>query len=572
VFLLLSLYATGYIFVEYNALETMRGPIGMLTTQDIVVGTLIVALSLEASRRAFGIVFPLVGLTFIAYCKFGHLLSGPLAAPSIGYTEMINTFVMNLSGGIYGTTMGVSANYIFLFVVFGSFLGATGASGFFNRIGMLAGKRLAGGPAISAVVSSALMGSITGSALANVATTGAFTIPLMKRAGYKPEQAGAIEAAASTGGQIMPPVMGATAFVLAEMANCSYIEVMLAAALPALLYFLSVGFYAQFQAKRLGLNTAGMIQEEITRRDLLLGAPLFVGPLVLIMVLLFLGYSPMFTIFWATVALLGLNVAILWRTGRLGSALSVLVPAARDGAVTGAKIAVTCAVLGPIVATMTKTALGIRIPGLIAMFCGGNLVLALFITAGVCILLGMGVPTIAAYLMTALVGVPTLVTLGVPLFSAHMFVFVFAVFSCITPPIATAAIPAAGLAGASYLRTAFEASKVGCVGFVIPFFCVFAPEIMIGQSSAGLAGELLAMLWATLAMVFMCMCSCGYSVRRLAAPDRIAAFLVCLIMTATMFWRSPWSIGLSLAGMAAFVLREVHNFRASRLKSAVSAY
>lgn len=553
----LSLYATAYVFVEYDNLEMLRGPIGALTVQDKVAGTLLLGLSIEACRRAFGLIFPLVALVFIAYALFGHHLSGPLAAPDMSYTEIIGAYVMGFSGGIYGSTLTVSANYIFLFVVFGSFLGATGASAFFNRMGMLAGRRLAGGPAISAVVSSALVGSVTGSAMANVATTGVFTIPLMKKAGYRPEQAGAIEAAASTGGQIMPPVMGATAFVLAEMAHRPYMEVMAAALLPALLYFFSVGLYAQLQAKRLGLKAGGLAAAPFTAGEFIQEAPLFLGPLALIVTLLILGYSPMYTVFWAVVVLLGINVLLLLKKGRLASLPGTLIPATREGAVTGAKIAVTCAVLGPIVTTITKTSLGIRIPGIIALLCHGNMVLALFITAGVCILLGMGVPTLAAYLMVAMVGVPTLTHLGVPMFTAHMFVFIFAAFSAITPPIATAAIPAAGLAETGYMRTAAEAAKVGCVGFLIPFLAVFAPGIMLGQHTGGAILTCAAFLWTVMAVVLLCMGTTGFALRELPPTTRAVALCLCFAMTATLFWREPRNFAVCGALAALFLVREL---------------
>lgn len=558
---LLSLYATAYVFVEYDDLEMLRGPIGALTDQDMFVGTLLLVLSIEACRRAFGVIFPLVAVSFIAYGMFGHLVSGPLAAPEITYTELIASYVMGFSGGLYGATLSVSANYIFLFVVFGSFLGATGASGFFNRVGLIAGRRLAGGPAISAVVSSALVGSITGSAMANVATTGVFTIPLMKRAGYKPEQAGAIEAAASTGGQIMPPVMGATAFVLAEMAHRPYADVMAAAFLPALLYFFSVGLYAQLQAKRLGIRAGQTGSAPFTAREFLAEAPLFLGPLSLIIVMLVLGFSPMFTVFWAVLTLLAINAVTLFSKGKMTDMPGALIPACRDGAVTGAKIAVTCAVLGPIVTTITKTSLGIRIPGIIAMFCDGNMLLALFITAGVCILLGMGVPTLAAYLMVAMVGVPTLANLGVPAFTAHIFVFIFAAFSAITPPIATAAIPAAGIAETDYMKTAMESAKVGCVGFLIPFLAVFSPEIMFGQTDAGFAMTMLIFLWTATAVTLLCMGTTGFSLRRLPAPDRSAALVIALVMTLSLFQRSPRNIGAGCVLAILFLAREYVVYR-----------
>ncbi|WP_294448006.1 TRAP transporter fused permease subunit [uncultured Mailhella sp.] len=479
----LSVYATGYIFVEYDELELLRSPIFALNTQDLIVGTLIIGLTVEACRRGFGITFPLVALLFIAYALFGYALPGPLRAPNISYQELINAYVMSFEGGIYGSTLGVSANYIFLFVLFGSFLGATGASSFFNKIGMMAGCKLAGGPAISSVVSSALMGSVTGSAMANVVATGTYTIPLMKRAGYPPYVAGAIEAAASTGGQIMPPVMGVTAFVLAEMAHVPYVEVLQAALLPALLYFLGVGLYVQFQAKRLGLGS-NFSMECYSAMELMREAPLFLGPLALIIAMLFMGYSPMFTIFWAILLLVVCGIWNIWRQNRLSSLLEIFIPAIRESAVTGAKIAVTCAVLGPVITTMTKTGLGMRLPGIIAMLSGDSMIVALLITAVVCIILGMGVPTIAAYLMVAMVGLPTLVKLGVEPFSAHMFVFFFAVFSGITPPVAATAIPAAALAESKYMKTAVEAAKIGGVGFFLPFLLVSSPEIMLGQTSS----------------------------------------------------------------------------------------
>ncbi len=557
----LSIYSTSYIFIEYSELQEIRGPIGMLTDQDMVVGTLIVVLCIEASRRAFGLAFPLVAVLFILYCYFGHNLPGTVAAPEISYMEMITTFVMGLSGGIYGSTLGVSANYIFLFVVFGSLLSATGASQFFNRVGAAAGKRLAGGPAISAVISSALVGSITGSSLANVVTTGTFTIPLMKKAGYKPHQAGAIEAAASTGGQIMPPVMGATAFVLAEMASTPYVEVMTAAFLPALLYFLSIGIYAQLQAKKLHIDASALFTDVYTRQQFLKEAPLFLGPLGIIMVLLFIGYSPMFTVFWAVVALLGINMIALVREGRIKEALPALIPELRDGAVTGSKIAVTCAVLGPIVAVMTKTSLGIRIPSIINLLCDGNVLIALIITALVCILLGMGVPTLAAYLMVAMVGVPALVNLGVPVLAAHMYVFIFAVFSSITPPVATAAIPAAGIAESSYMVTAFEAFKVGFVAFIIPFFCVFAPEIMLGQTDAGILVSILAFLWVLVAVLMLSMSICGYTFMPVSMPARVMTFGVGILMLACAFFREVWLIVPAIVLCVAFFAYQIMAYR-----------
>ncbi len=551
----LSIYATAYMFLNYSGLQEERGPMLDLTGQDMFVGVLLVGLGIEASRRSFGWVFPIVAMCFIAYAVFGHNLPGPLQSPNIGIDELLVSYGLDLSGGIYGQVLGISANYIFLFVLFGSLLGATGASRFFNQVGMLTGSRLDGGPAITAVVSSALMGSVTGSVMANVAATGAFTIPLMKKVGYKPYQAGAIEAAASSGGQIMPPVMGATAFVMAELAEVPYVTVMAAALIPSILYFLSVGLYAQLQAKRLGIRMTPEDIENFSLRAFLHDAPIFVLPLLAIIALLVMGYSPMFTIFWAMMLLLVLNLIDIV-TAKKYDQLKKVLPAFIDGAVTGAKIGVTCAVLGPIMTTVTKTLLGIKIPQLIVMWSGGSIPLALFITMCVCLVLGMGVPTLAAYLLVSMVGIPVLVNMGVPPFAAHMFVFVFACFSCLTPPIAIAALPAAGIAESPYMRTALEASMVGAVGFAIPYLVVGRPALMLGQGP--LAETLAVTVVGAFTVVAFCMMITGYGLRVLHVAERAGLGVVVALCG---FWIGAGNLTLLAAGVCLFAGLIILQFR-----------
>lgn len=551
----LSIYATAYMFLNYSGLQEERGPMLDLTGQDMFVGVLLVGLGIEASRRSFGWVFPIVAMCFIAYAVFGHNLPGPLQSPNIGIDELLVSYGLDLSGGIYGQVLGISANYIFLFVLFGSLLGATGASRFFNQVGMLTGSRLDGGPAITAVVSSALMGSVTGSVMANVAATGAFTIPLMKKVGYRPYQAGAIEAAASSGGQIMPPVMGATAFVMAELAEVPYVTVMAAALIPSILYFLSVGLYAQLQAKRLGIRMNPEDIESFSLRAFLHDAPIFVLPLLAIIALLVMGYSPMFTIFWAMMLLLVLNLIDIV-TAKKYDQLKKVLPAFIDGAVTGAKIGVTCAVLGPIMTTVTKTLLGIKIPQLIVMWSGGSIPLALFITMCVCLVLGMGVPTLAAYLLVSMVGIPVLVNMGVPPFAAHMFVFVFACFSCLTPPIAIAALPAAGIAESPYMRTALEASMVGAVGFAIPYLVVGRPALMLGQGP--LAETLAVTVVGAFTVVAFCMMITGYGLRVLHVAERAGLGVVVALCG---FWIGAGNLTLLAAGVCLFVGLIILQFR-----------
>lgn len=551
-FVMLSLFATMYIFLNYTELMEVRGPLYMLTPLDVAVSLMLIFLALEGARRSFGSVFPLVCLVFMLYAYFGHHLKGPLATGTIPIKELMSTYVMGFSGGMYGTVLGISANYIFLFVLFGGILNVTGAARFFTQLGSLAAKRIAGGPAITAIVSSALMGSINGAAMANVATTGAFTIPLMKKVGYKPHQAGAVEAAASTGGQIMPPVMGAAAFMMAEMLELPYLKVMIAATIPAFLYFFSVGVYAQLQAKKMRIDASGVIPSAPTR-ELLADAPLFVVPLVIIIVLLILRYSPMFTIFWGIMVLLMLNftqVAIRKEKG----AIERLVKGFVSGATAGAGIALACAVIGPIMATITKTVLGLKVAGIIELWSGGILIYALIMTMVASIILGMGVPTLPAYVLVALVAAPVLVKMNVTLLSAHMFCFIFAIFSCLTPPIAVSSIPAAGLAQSSYLRTAFESTKVGIIGFMVPYLVVFAPELMLEHASnvqivLSTGASVMAILSFGRAIV-------GYGSRDLRVYERCTYGLVSGLLLAYVVTKNIPFLLLGLILMIAFILLE----------------
>ena len=557
----LSLVSTLYIHVNYEELVSFRGPMYALTPVDIFIGIALLVVGLEATRRAFGNIFPVIALIFIGYAYFGHYIKGPLHTPSQSINELLSMYSVGLQGGMYGTVLTVSANYIFLFVLFGGVLGATGASRFFLQMGSLAAKKLRGGPAITAVIASMLMGSVTGSSMANVATTGAFTIPLMKKVGYKPYQAGAIEAAASTGGQIMPPVMGAAAFVMAEMLELSYVRIMAAAVIPALLYFFSVAMYAQLQALKMNI-VAQMRVEKIDVKRLLADAPIFIIPFFLIVTLLLLRYSPMFTIFWAIVALLVLNFAqVMIRREKL--VLDQLLSGFVSGASGGARLGVTCAMLGPVVSTITVTVLGLRVPSIVALWSGGNLMAALLITMCASILLGMGSPTLVAYILVALVAAPVLVHLGVSPLSAHMFTFIFAVFSCMTPPVAVAALAACGIARSSYLRTALEAVKVGFVGFIVPYMVIFAPGLILEHISYTLT--VLVVLASLIAITCFSAGLVGYALRELRIYERsFCFFITVMLLTFTVTKIQAFLFG----GLAAFAVFTVWQF--IRLKRSLS--
>ncbi len=467
-FLLASVVATAYIKIFISGLE-MRA--GTPTLPDIVIGFILVVVVLWAAREAFGPVLPIIASLAILYFLFGQYLPDPLYHSSFKVARVVSHLNIGLTG-MFGTVLGVSANYIFLFILFGGILQASGAMEFFLQLGRLAGRRLAGGAALTAVISSGLVGMVSGSAPANVGITGAFTIPLMKKVGYRPEQAGAIEAAASSGGQIMPPVMGAAAFVLAEMVGVRYIWVCAMCAIPALLFFFTCGVYAQLHGMKLRLQP---LPEEVNTRELLLRAPLFIVPVVLLTIILVMGFSPMYAAFWAIMSVILLSVIRKATRPSLGG----WVEGFTRGASGGANIAVASGCIGIIVSTLTVTGLGIKIGGMVDVWSGGNLLIAAILVMILSIIMGCGMPTLAAYLLVAVATAPVLISMGVSMVQAHLFAFFFAIFSAVTPPVAMAAIVASGIAGSGYVRTSLEGVKAAFAGFVLPYLIIWCPVIIL---------------------------------------------------------------------------------------------
>lgn len=491
--ILLGLAATGYVNIFVSDLQERAGS---PTTMDLVIGILLIVIALEASREAFGPIIPILGIIFIAYDFLGQYLPPPFYHYTFTIGDVVSHLSIGLSGGMYGSAMAVSVNYIFLFFLFGGILQVSGALEFFMALGKLAGQKLRGGPAQTAVISSALVGMVTGSAIANVAITGAFTIPLMKKVGYKPEQAGAIEAAASTGGQIMPPVMGAAAFLMSGITGIPYSEIMVAAFIPALLYFIAIGIYAELQARALNIS---IVQQEIDVKGMLLRMPCFVVPLVLLVLLMVWGYTPMFSAFWAIVSLVATDF-ITQLLAKQRPSWRRLVEGLTIGSIGGAKIGVTSAALGFLMVSLTMTGIGIKLSGMVEQWSGGSLPVALFITMLVSILFGMGVPTMIAYALVAIVVAPVLMGMGVPLLQAHFFAFFFACFSGVTPPVALAALVASGIAGSNYFKTAFVAIKICIVAFILPYLIIWNPALILQPASLAIGvTTVIAVLLALLA-------------------------------------------------------------------------
>lgn len=467
--ILLALVSTGYIQLLYPELDARQGV--AVTTTDVAIGIILIVVVLEASRQAFGLVLPIVAVLFIAYSFLGNHLPPPLWHARFPLDAIIARYNIGLVG-MYGSILNVSANYIFLFVLFGGLLGASGATRFFLEVGKIVGRKLAGGPAMTAVVSSALVGTVTGSGAANVAITGVFTIPLMKKVGYKPEQAGGIEAAASTGGAIMPPVMGAVAFLMADFLGIPYAKVALMAAIPAILYYLCVGLYVQLQAMKLKVSP---LTEKVEPRLMLIAGPLFFIPLVVLVVFLARGYSAMYCAFWAIVSLIVLS--LLRKETR--PSLRQWLDGFTQGAKEGAQLGVTSGCVGIIVASMSITGLSTKLPGLVGALSGGNYIVALFLIFIVTYILGCGVPPMATYIMVSVMTIPGLVVMGVNETSAHFFIMYLACFALITPPVAFASLVAAGIAQANFWKTGMEGVKAGLVGFLLPFAVIWVPALLL---------------------------------------------------------------------------------------------
>ena len=466
-----------------------------LQTADFAAGLILIIATLEMARRAVGPVMMWVGLVFLLYGAFGNLLPDVLATKGFSF-ERIVRFQVFTGAGLFGAPLGIAAGAVFSFVLFGAFLQVTGAGKFLIDLSFAAAGRYRGGPAKASVMASAAMGSISGSAIANTVTTGSLTIPMMKKLGYKPEEAAGIEAAASTGGQIMPPIMGAGAFVMAEFTKTSYGDIVWMALVPALLYFLSVLLYVHVLAVKGGFT--GMQGQAGAWRVLIDGLH-FLLPLALITALLLWNYSPVLVGVAGSAAVL---LASLLRTHtRIG--LRQLVEGLRQGAMLAVSISVACAVAGLVVGTIGQTGIGLQFTESVVALSGGQLWLALILVAVAALVLGMGLPATAAYIVLAVMTGPALQELGLALITAHMIIFWLAQSSNVTPPIALAAFAGAGVAGAAPMRSAVEAVKLASGLFVIPLMMAFSPLLL--SAEFGWSGVLVGAVVTGLLMLMLVM-------------------------------------------------------------------
>jgi len=471
----LGLTVFGYLIVNFEGIIAKGGT---PETIDLVFGTLALLLVLEVTRRAVGPELPIVAIIFLVYAtKVGPHLPGLLAHRGYSFTRIISHMYLSTEG-ILGTPIGVSATFVFMFILFGAFLDKTGVGGFFIDLAYAMTGSLCSGPAMTAVVASGFMGSISGSSVANTVTTGAFTIPLMKDVGYKPYFAGAVEATASTGGQIMPPVMGAAAFIMAEFTGIPYIKIIASAAIPAILYYVAVGTMVHLEAKKLGLK--GIPKEKLPKVSTVMkDRGYLLIPLVTIIYFLVKGYTPLFSAFWSIVVSVIIAVGAAFFKKNHSFSIKIFISALDAGARNAIGVAAACAAAGIIVGVVTLTGLGLSIANLIVQLAGGKLFLTLLYTMFASIILGMGLPTTAKYIVLATMAVPALLTLNVNLMAAHLFILYFGVIADVTPPVALAAYAGAGIAGANAMKTGFQAIKLAIAGFVVPYIFVYNTSLLL---------------------------------------------------------------------------------------------
>ena len=470
---ILALITAGYLCYEYDALMTTRG--GIPNENDIIFAIITTLIVIEAARRLTGYILIIFSLLFLLYPFISSMDFMPdrLLTRYYDIGDIFGQLYLKTEG-LYSSAIGASVSFIFLFILFGAFLAKSGMGKLFNDLALaLAGSRQ-GGPAKVAVISSGFMGSINGAAVANVVSTGAFTIPLMKKIGYHPNFAGAVEASASVGGQILPPIMGASAFIMAETTGVKYNTIALAALLPALLYYISVIAQVHFRAGK--RNLKGLSKDQLPQLKLVMKerGHMFIPIIALVAFLIEsvpVGYAASYTIL--------ITIVVSWLRKETRMGLKEIIEALEDGAKQSLPVMAACAVVGIIIGVVNLTSFGTVMTSYIVTFGAGSLLLTLILTMLASIVLGMGLPSIPAYIITATMAAPALADFNIPLLVSHMFVFYFGIFANITPPVALASFAGAGIAGGDPMRTGWQSLKLALAGFIIPFIFVYNPNMLM---------------------------------------------------------------------------------------------
>jgi TRAP transporter 4TM/12TM fusion protein len=581
-----------YIFWDYQGIVIRAG---IPSTTDLALAFVTILLVMEASRRVIGLPMVILSAVFLLYAYFGPYLPGIFGHRGYAVNE-IAEYMYLTTEGIFGIPLGVSATYIFLFILLGAYLEQAGIIAFFSDLAMSVVGHTKGGPAKVAVFSSGLLGMVNGSAIANVVTTGAFTIPLMKRTGFRSEFAGAVEATASMGGQIMPPVMGAVAFIMSDTLAIPYVEICKAAAIPAVLYFLSVGVMVHFEAGRTGLK--GIPREQLPKLSRVLATKWYLlVPLAALVYLLLAGYTPIFAGFYGVVltialimtqklweahggaafralvvlglaaggfliyrynlpgvlALHGFLIALCLLRTETRTTLFELVRSLHNGARSALGVAIACAVIGIVVGVATMTGFGVKLSSAITSLAHGNLFLTLVFTMISSLVLGMGVPTIPTYIITSTMAAPALAVFHIPPLVAHMFVFYFGLLADLTPPVALAAFAGAGIAKADPTKTGFNAVRLALAGFLVPFIFVYDNSLMLLNTTA--VGAVMITATATLGIVLLGAGAIGHLVIPAKLHERVLFVAGALLLIIPGWVTDVGGISIGAVGVASQLVR-----------------
>ncbi|SCZ79493.1 TRAP transporter permease [Acidaminobacter hydrogenoformans] len=544
----IAIFTGSYLVINYLDIVAMAGK---PSNMSLVLGGITILMILEATRRTMGWPLVIVAVVALLYAGYGHLIPGALGHREYTWARIIEH--MFLTGeGIYGVAIYVTSTYVFIFILMGALLGETGgAQSFIDMAFSMTGK-YRGGPAKAAVVGSGLMGTISGSSFANVAGTGTFTIPLMKSIGYKPEFAGGVEAAASSGGQIMPPIMGAAAFIMAEMTGTPYGKLIYHAMIPAVLYYISVFLMVDLRAAKLNLRGLTKAELPVIRDILRRGGLLLLAPLS-IFVMLIIGYSPIKASFSAVVIVF--IVSMLRKETRLswkGWAIAL-----EKGAYGSLGVIAACGVAGLIVGSVTLTGLGLKFADLIVTMSAGNLYLALFLTMIAAIIMGMGMPTTALYIILGSMVAPALIKLNVPVIAAHLFIFYYGCMASVTPPVALSSYLAAAIAKADATKTAINGLKLASAAFILPFIFAISPELLLIDTTP--INAIFIFITALIGIFGMASALEGYIFVRINMSTRLvlAALSICLLLPG--YWTD-------IFGMIGIASISIYEFRKARMR------
>lgn len=548
----------GYIIWNYDTIVLDAGP---PTELDFIFGCAAIILVLEATRRIVGLPIVIVAAVFLLYAKFGNLIPGMLGHPGFSIRRIVGHMYLTTEG-LFGMPLGVAASFVFLFILFGAFLHSTGLGKFFIDLALGAAGKYVGGPAKVAVLASGFFGTISGSSVANTVSTGTFTIPLMKSVGYRGSFAGAVEAASSTGGQIMPPIMGAAAFIMAQFLGVGYVEIAKAALIPACLYYLAVGFMVHMEAKRLGLK--GIPKSRLPKPWIVLkqGGYLLI-PIFVLIYLLIEGYTPLKSAYYCIITTIVISVvANNWKAWQGAGPSNISLPRAlydsnrmslkdtlkamENGGRLALGVSAACACTGFVIGVVTLTGVGLKLANAILALASGSFALTLVLTMLSSIILGMGLPTTAKYIVLATIAAPAIQSFGVPMLAAHLFIMYFGILADLTPPVALAAYAAAGIAKAEPNATGFMAVKLALAGFLIPYvFCYNPGLLMIGATNLEIAFYVLTAAVGIASLSYACV---GYWLRNLYIWERL------LLVAAAITLITPgWMSDLVGFGIMVFV-------------------